>query len=105
MRDRHWQSIRQYHLFVMMAISIITTSACTNYFEKPLPTKKYSQFIQEVQQGEIKKIGLSSDRTKALVQNRDGIETMVNLPNDPQLLNILTTFKVEIYVIPKNFYP
>jgi cell division protease FtsH len=103
MENLHWKRMRRYFLLAMMASAITTTSACTKYFEKPLPTKTYSQFIQEVKQGQIKKVGLSTDRTKAVLQDKNGVKTMVNLPNDPQLLNILTTFKVEIYVVPKNF--
>ncbi|MFM2304959.1 MAG: hypothetical protein RLZZ135_2371, partial [Cyanobacteriota bacterium] len=44
------------------------------------------------------------DRTKALVQTKDGTKKAVNLPpNDNQLLDILTTnVKGNIYVLPQN---
>jgi cell division protease FtsH len=85
----------------------VAIALATTFLEKPAPaqkTLKYSQFIQEVKQGEIENVGLSADRSRALVQAKDGTKALVNLPpNDNQLVNILTdNVKGNIYVLPQN---
>jgi ATP-dependent Zn protease len=63
----------------------------------------YNEFIQQVQQGKIKKVGLSPDRTKVLIKDKDGAEIVVNLPpKDNGLIDILTKNSVEVYVLPSN---
>jgi cell division protease FtsH len=63
---------------------------------------KYSQFIQEVEGKRVDKINISSDRSKALVTAQDGNKVIVNLPNDPELINILTKNNVDISVLPQS---
>jgi cell division protease FtsH len=66
-------------------------------------TWRYSpQFINEVQSGRVEKVIISSDRTKAQVTAQDGRKILVNLPNDPELLNILTENDVDISVSPQT---
>jgi cell division protease FtsH len=77
----------------------------TTFLEKPTQSQKvwkYSEFIQEVEGGRIERVGLSSDRTKALVTAQDGNKVIVNLPNDPDLVNILTSKGVDIAVLPQS---
>jgi len=62
---------------------------------------RYSQFIEDVQQGRVEKVTLSADRTRALVTTQDGQRAAVNLPPDPDLLNTLTANKVDIIVAPQ----
>ena len=102
MNNKRWRNAGLYVLLAVVAIALATT-----FLEKPEPaqkTLKYSQFIQEVKQGEIENVGLSADRTRALVKAKDGSKMTVNLPpNDNQLVNILTTnVKGGIYVLPQN---
>jgi cell division protease FtsH len=100
--NKRWRNAGLYVLLAVVAIALATT-----FLEKPAPaqkTLKYSQFIQEVKQGEIENVGLSADRSRALVQAKDGTKATVNLPpNDNQLINILTdNVKGNIYVLPQN---
>ena len=102
MNNKRWRNAGLYVLLAVVAIALATT-----FLEKPAPaqkTLKYSQFIQEVKQGEIENVGLSADRSRALVQAKDGTKMTVNLPpNDNQLVNILTeNVKGNIYVLPQN---
>ncbi|WP_373542319.1 ATP-dependent zinc metalloprotease FtsH3 [Chamaesiphon sp.] len=102
MNNKRWRNAGLYVLLAVVAIALATT------FLEPKPpaqkTLKYSQFIQEVKQGEIENVGLSADRSRALVQAKDGTKMTVNLPpNDNQLINILTAnVKGNIYVLPQN---
>jgi cell division protease FtsH len=100
--NKRWRNAGLYVLLAVVAIALATT-----FLEKPAPaqkTLKYSQFIQEVKQGEIENVGLSADRSRALVQGKDGTKALVNLPpNDNQLVSILTeNVKGNIYVLPQN---
>jgi cell division protease FtsH len=100
--NKRWRNAGLYVLLAVVAIALATT-----FLEKPAPaqkTLKYSTFIQEVKQGEIENVGLSADRSRALVQAKDGTKALVNLPpNDNQLVNILTdNVKGNIYVLPQN---
>jgi len=100
--NKRWRNAGLYVLLAVVAIALATT-----FLEKPAPaqkTLKYSQFIKEVKQGEIENVGLSADRSRALVQAKDGTKMTVNLPpNDNQLVNILTdNVKGNIYVLPQN---
>jgi cell division protease FtsH len=100
--NKRWRNAGLYVLLAVVAIALATT-----FLEKPTPaqkTLKYSTFIQEVKQGEIENVGLSADRSRALVQAKDGTKAIVNLPpNDNQLVNILTeNVKGNIYVLPQN---
>jgi cell division protease FtsH len=102
LNNKRWRNAGLYVLLAVVAIALATT-----FLEKPAPaqkTLKYSQFIQEVKQGEIENVGLSADRSRALVQAKDGTKMTVNLPpNDNQLVNILTeNVKGNIYVLPQN---
>jgi len=47
-------------------------------------------------------VSLSADRSKALVTAADGSKVIVNLPNDPGLIDILTKNGVDISVFPQN---
>jgi cell division protease FtsH len=100
--NKKWRNAGLYVLLAVVAIALATT-----LLEKPQAPQeriKYSQFIQQVKQGEIDNVGLSADRTKALIQGKDSIKKTVDLPpNDPQLIDILTAnVKGNIYVLPQN---
>jgi cell division protease FtsH len=99
--------IRSYLRWVAIGIIAISTSACVStFFPKPdsvASTLTYPQFIAQVKQKQIEKVGISVDRTQALVQAKDGKKTIVKLsPGDPQLISILTENAVDVYVIPAN---
>jgi cell division protease FtsH len=101
--NKRWRNAGLYVLLAVVAIALATTFLEPNKSQAP-KTLKYSQFIQEVKQGNIENVGLSADRSRALVQEKDGTKLTVNLPpNDNQLVSILTTnVKGNIYVLPQN---
>lgn len=98
-------NIRSYLQWVAIVTIAIGTSACSMTFLKKSDsvtnTLTYPEFIAQVKQKQIEKVGLSNDRTQALVEAKDGKRTIVKLsPDDPQLIQILTENVVEIYVVP-----
>jgi cell division protease FtsH len=99
--NKRWRNAGLYVLLAIVAIALATT-----FLEKPAQTQKvlkYSDFIQEVKQGDIERVGLSADRSKAIAVSKDGSRAYVNLPpNDTQLVNILTDKVGDIYVLPQN---
>ena len=98
--NKRWRNAGLYALLAIVVIALATA-----FFDKPQQSKeiwKYSQFIQEVEAKRVDKINISSDRSKALVTAQDGNKVIVNLPNDPELINILTKNNVDISVLPQN---
>jgi len=45
---------------------------------------------------------ICADRQRAIVPTQDGTNVLVNLPNDPQLINILAENNVDISVLPQR---
>nr|WP_199292142.1 MULTISPECIES: ATP-dependent zinc metalloprotease FtsH3 [unclassified Coleofasciculus] len=90
-------------MYALLAIVVIALG--TAFLDKQPQSRetwKYSKLIQEVQDGRIERVGLSADRTKALVTAQDGSKIVVNLPNDPDLISILSTKGVDISVLPQS---
>ena len=98
--NKRWRNAGLYSLLAIVVIALGTA-----FFDKQpqsaRETWRYSQFIQEVQKGRVERISLSSDRSKALVTSLDGNKVVVNLPNDPDLIDILSKNKVDISVLPQ----
>ena len=98
--NKRWRNAGLYALLAIVVIALATA-----FFDKQPPSRevwKYSQFIQEVEGRRVDKINISSDRSKALVTAQDGNKVIVNLPNDPELINILTKNNVDISVLPQS---
>ncbi|MBW4637811.1 MAG: ATP-dependent zinc metalloprotease FtsH3 [Gloeocapsa sp. UFS-A4-WI-NPMV-4B04] len=98
--NKRWRNAGLYALLAIVVIALGTA-----FFDKQPQSRetwKYSQFIQEVQKGRVERVNLSSDRTKALVTPMDGEKKIVNLPNDPELIDTLIKNKVEIAVLPQT---
>lgn len=99
--NKLWRNAGLYALLLIVVIALGTA-----FFDKQpqngKETWRYSHFIQEVQQGRVERVSLSSDRSKALLASPDGNKVVVNLPKDPELLDILTKNKVDISVLPQT---
>jgi cell division protease FtsH len=66
-------------------------------------TWRYSKFLDAVQGNQIERVSISSDRTKARFTDPEGNgQIVVNLPNDPELINTLETNNVDIVVLPQS---
>jgi len=62
---------------------------------------RYSEFVRMVDKNEIEKVTFSADGTKLLGVDTDGGRIKIDaLPNDPDLLNQLTSHKVDVTVLP-----
>ncbi len=98
--NKKWRNAGLYAMLALVVIFVATT-----FFENQTSneeTWRYSQFIQEVQNNRIDKVVITSDRSRARVTAQDGKKVVVNLPNDPELLNILTDHQVNIEVSPQG---
>ncbi|KAM3100041.1 ATP-dependent zinc metalloprotease FtsH3 [Phormidesmis sp. 146-35] len=98
--NKRWRNAGLYALLAIVVIALATT-----FFDDRPQTRetwRYSQFIQEVQSNKVEKVSLSADRTRALVQVQDGNRVQVNLPPDPELINILIKNNVDISILPQQ---
>ncbi|HAG82316.1 MAG TPA: cell division protein FtsH [Cyanobacteria bacterium UBA11162] len=98
--NKKWRNAGLYALLAIVVIALATA-----FLDKPPQSRdtwKYSQFIDEVKKGKVETVQLTADRTKARVTAQDGKPIIVNLPNDPQLINILDQNNVDIQVIPQG---
>ncbi|MEC4803338.1 MAG: ATP-dependent zinc metalloprotease FtsH3 [Jaaginema sp. PMC 1079.18] len=100
-KNKKWRNAGLYALLLIVVIALGTA-----FLDQPRESRttwKYSRFINEVQNGRVQGIvKLSADRSQALVTAQDGTQVEVNLPNDPQLIDILTQNNVDIAVLPPN---
>ncbi|MEM1172103.1 MAG: ATP-dependent zinc metalloprotease FtsH3 [Cyanobacteria bacterium P01_H01_bin.35] len=100
MNNKKWRNAGLYALLAIVVIALATA-----FFDQQPQTReswKYSKFIQQVETNNVDKVSISADRTIARVKAADGTIYLVNLPNDPDLINILTQNKVDISVLPQN---
>ena len=97
--NKRWRNAGLYGLLVVVVITLATM-----FFDQPtteMTSQKYSQFINDVEQGKIENVVISSDRTVAQFASPDGSGRIeVNLPQDPGLVKILTDNNVDITVKP-----
>jgi cell division protease FtsH len=96
--NKRWRNVGLYALLVVVVIFVAT--ALLDRPSQSVDTWRYSQFIQEVQQQRVEKVRIAADRTSAEVMTSDGQRVMVNLPSDPDLIDILTQNDVDISVKP-----
>ncbi len=90
-------------LYVLLAIVVVALG--TAFLDKQpqaSQTWPYSRLIDEVQNSKVETVKISADRTKAQVIDREGTPVLVNLPNDPQLIDILSNNGVDISVLPQG---
>merc|ERR1719181_2079353 len=64
---------------------------------------RYSEFIKEVLGDNVEKVTFSSDGQQLLAIDTDGNRHKLDaIPNDPELLNTLTSHKVDVTVLPQE---
>jgi len=64
---------------------------------------RYSDFLKLVNADRVEKVTFSADGTKLLGVDTDGARIKIeSLPNDPGLLNELTSHKVDVTVLPNT---
>lgn len=106
---------RRYSFGVYATIAIFAASvaiALSIFLIKPSystdagATWGYSQFINAVQSGQIEKVDINADRSRALVTTQTGEQVTVDLAQDAELISTLTANDVEISVsnqVDENF--
>jgi len=97
---KRWRNAGLYVLLTFVVLALGMT-----FFDPQQPTQevwRYSRFIEEAQSNQVAKVEISPDRTAAKVTVNDGAKVYVNLPDDPDLLNILTRHNVDISVSPQG---
>ncbi|HEY9630353.1 MAG TPA: ATP-dependent zinc metalloprotease FtsH3 [Coleofasciculaceae cyanobacterium] len=99
MNNKRWRNAGLYALLVVVVIFLATA-----LLDRPTDNAtswRYSQFITQVQNGQVEKVSISADRTRATAKTSDGQTVLVNLPNDSEMLNILQKNGVDISVSPQ----
>lgn len=83
---------------VMQQLSTTTKAAVGSE-----PTNwRYSEFINEVEANRVEKVTFASDGQSLLAVDTDGARhQLLAVPNDPELLGILTGHKVDVTVLPE----
>ena len=77
-------------LYVLLAIVVVALGS--SFLEKQPQARQtwaYSTLIDQVENQKVETVKISADRTKAVVTDQEGNPILVNLPNDPQLIDIL----------------
>ncbi|OKH19759.1 ATP-dependent zinc metalloprotease FtsH3 [[Limnothrix rosea] IAM M-220] len=99
--NKKWRSAGLYALLAIVVISL----AVSFFDQQPQSreTWRYSEFLQQVQSGNIESVKISSDRSQAFVPAQDGTPILVNLPpGDTELIDILSDNNVDIAVLPQS---
>ncbi|TVQ25955.1 MAG: ATP-dependent metallopeptidase FtsH/Yme1/Tma family protein [Leptolyngbya sp. DLM2.Bin15] len=98
--NKRW---RNTGLYALLAVVVLFLGASLFSDRQPQvqDTWRYSEFIERVEQNQVEKVSISSDRARATITAQDGSKVLVNLVNDPELLNILTENDVDISVAPQ----
>lgn len=99
--NKRWRNAGLYALLVVVVIALAT--AIFDNSGQETQTWRYSKFLDAVQGNKIERVSISSDRTRARFTDPEGTaQVIVNLPNDPELIDILETNNVDIVVTPQS---
>lgn len=97
--NKRWRNAGLYALLAIVVLALGT--ALLERQPADNPTWRYSRLIDEVENNNVEKIRISADRTVAEV--KAGEKTViVNLPPDPDFIDILTKKDVDISVLPQT---
>jgi cell division protease FtsH len=99
--NKRWRNAGLYALLFIVVIALGTA-----FFDQKPPNRdtwRYSQFLEEVDKGNVVQVKLYADRSGAIVKTQSGSQVAVTLVNDDQtLINTLTEKKVDISVLPQT---
>jgi cell division protease FtsH len=97
--NKRW---RNAGLYVLLGVVVLALG--TAFFDKQPNQEvwRYSKLIDAVQKNQVEKIGISADRSQARIVMPDGSRVVVNLPPDPQFIDILRDNKVDINILPPS---
>ena len=100
--NKKWRNAGLYGLLLIVVLAVVS-AFLDNSTTQSRENLTYSDFINQVENNQIEQVILSADRTQAKVSSSNsGAPLLVNLPNDPELINILSENKVDIVIQPQN---
>ncbi|ADB95660.1 ATP-dependent zinc metalloprotease FtsH3 [Candidatus Atelocyanobacterium thalassae] len=100
--NKKWRNAGLYGLLLIVVLALVS-AFLDNSNTQSRENLTYSDFINQVENNQIEQVILSADRTQAKVSSSNsGAPLLVNLPNDPELINILSENKVDIVIQPQN---
>jgi len=94
--NKKWRNAGLYALLAIVAIALMTM--VLEGPSQPKETWMYSEFIQNVENDRVETVRISADKTEAIATAADGSQVEVNLPNDEDLIDILTANDVDIVI-------
>ncbi|MGF1569668.1 MAG: ATP-dependent zinc metalloprotease FtsH3 [Nodosilinea sp.] len=99
--NKRWRNAGLYALLVVVVIALAT--AIFDGSGQETQTWRYSKFLDAVQNNQIERVSISSDRTRARFTDPEGNgQVIVNLPNDQELISTLEANSVDIMVLPQS---
>ena len=99
--NKRWRNAGLYALLVLVVIALAT--AIFDGSGTETQTWRYSKFLDAIQNNQIERVSISSDRARARFTDPAGNgQIIVNLPNDPELVSTLEQNNVDIVVLPQN---
>ena len=98
--NKKWRNAGLYTLLVIVVIAL--TTAFLDKKPQGKESWRYDEFINRVESNAVSTVQLSADRSKAIATDANGDRIVVNLPDDPQLIDILADNHVDISVLPQN---
>ena len=97
--NKRWRNAGLYALLAIVVLALGT--ALLERQPADNPTWRYSKLIEEVESDNVSKVRISADRTIAEVKAGEST-IIVNLPPDPDFIDILTKKDVDISVLPQS---
>lgn len=65
-------------------------------------TWNYSEFLEQVESGQVEKVTINANFNQAVAITTDGQTAAVNLPTDPNLIDVLQQNNVDVSVLPQR---
>nr|WP_199306892.1 ATP-dependent zinc metalloprotease FtsH3 [Pseudanabaena sp. FACHB-2040] len=88
---------------MLVVVVIALATAIFDNSGQETQTWRYSRFLQAVESNQVERVNISSDRTRARFTDPEGNgQVIVNLPNDPELIDLLEDNNVDIVVLPQS---
>ncbi|HEY9762276.1 MAG TPA: ATP-dependent zinc metalloprotease FtsH3 [Trichocoleus sp.] len=99
--NKRWRNAGLYALLVVVVIALAT--AIFDNSGQETQSWRYSRFLKAVESNKIERVSISSDRSRARFTDPEGNgQIIVNLPNDPELIDTLESNNVDIVVMPQS---
>nr|YP_002049185.1 cell division protein ftsH [Paulinella chromatophora]ACB42975.1 cell division protein ftsH [Paulinella chromatophora] len=100
--NKRWRNRGLYVLLAVVVIAIATAFLDRPDSESTSRSLRYSELIEEIQDNQVSRILISSDRSTAQVIENDGQRAEVNLVPDKNFIKQLLDHKVDIAVQPSR---